>query len=196
MAKFLVTLLIIIFLQIPFLFPGEIYRWTDDRGTIHFTDDLSKIPEQYTDRSEKLKVQEEKLKEVEKIEKREERSDRVNPVRNSSRWDSKPNGALTPTGIVLKSDPAEEQRGIISNGVKDYLEDMEKKIEMKKSMEKNISELEEELRLSEERLKWIEEYEREEYYYNIPFRDPRTGRWVPVASPYYEEKRGVEGQNW
>jgi hypothetical protein len=88
-AKFLVTLLIIIFLQIPFLFSGEIYRWTDDRGTTHFTDDVSKIPEQYTDRAEKLKVQEENLEEVEKIEKREERSDRVNPVRNSS-------GALNP----------------------------------------------------------------------------------------------------
>jgi len=35
----------------------------------------------------------------------------VNPVRNSS-------GALNPAGIILKSNPATEQRGIISNGVK------------------------------------------------------------------------------
>ncbi len=35
----------------------------------------------------------------------------VNPVRNSS-------GALKPAGIILKSNPAAEQRGIISNGVK------------------------------------------------------------------------------
>ena len=34
----------------------------------------------------------------------------VNPVRNSS-------GALNPAGIILKSNPAVEQRGIISNGV-------------------------------------------------------------------------------
>jgi len=34
-----------------------------------------------------------------------------NPVRNSS-------GALNPAGIILKSNPAAEQRGIISNGVK------------------------------------------------------------------------------
>jgi hypothetical protein len=34
----------------------------------------------------------------------------VNPVRNSS-------GALKPAGIVLKCNPAAEQRGIISNGV-------------------------------------------------------------------------------
>jgi len=35
----------------------------------------------------------------------------VNPVRNSS-------GALNPAGILLKRNPAAEQRGIISNGVK------------------------------------------------------------------------------
>jgi putative ABC transport system permease protein len=34
----------------------------------------------------------------------------INPVRNSS-------GALNPAGIILKSNPAVEQRGIISNGV-------------------------------------------------------------------------------
>jgi len=34
----------------------------------------------------------------------------VNPVRNSS-------GALNPAGILLKRNPAAEQRGIISNGV-------------------------------------------------------------------------------
>ena len=36
---------------------------------------------------------------------------RVNPVRNSS-------GALNPAGIIIKPNPAAEQRGIISNGVK------------------------------------------------------------------------------
>jgi hypothetical protein len=35
----------------------------------------------------------------------------VNPVRNSS-------GALNRAGIILKCNPAAEQRGIISNGVK------------------------------------------------------------------------------
>ena len=150
-GSFVWTILFILFFQIPDAFPGEIYRWKDDQGTIHFTDDLSKIPEQYIDRAEKLKVWEEKLEEVEK---QEERSDRV----------------------------------------KDYLEDIEKKIEMKKSMEKKIYELEEELRLSEERLKRIEEYEREDYLYYQPFRDPRTGKWVPVASPYYGEKRRLKAK--
>jgi hypothetical protein len=38
----------------------------------------------------------------------------VNPVRNSS-------GALNPAGIIVKSNPAAEQRGIISNGVNDII---------------------------------------------------------------------------
>ena len=135
-AIFLYTLSISIFLQIPFLFSGEIYHWADKKGTIHFTDEVSKIPEQYIDQAEKIKVQEETVREVEKIEKLEERSDRV----------------------------------------KDYLEDIEKKITMKKTMGKKISELEEELRLSEERLKRIREYEREDYLYYQPFGDPRTGK--------------------
>jgi DNA repair exonuclease SbcCD ATPase subunit len=186
-ANCLWTILITIFLHIPHSFSGEVYRWTDEKGTIHFTDDVSKIPKPYSDQAERIEVQEETLKEVEKIGEPEERPDRVNPVRNSS-------GALNPAGIVLKSDPTAEQRGIISNGVKDYLENIEKKIEMKKSMEKKISELEEELKLSEESLKRIEEYEREDYFYYQPFKDPRTGKWVPVASPYYEEKRRLKAK--
>ena len=41
----------------------------------------------------------------------------VNPVRNSS-------GALNPAGIIVKSNPAAEQRGIISNGVKNLSRDL------------------------------------------------------------------------
>jgi lipopolysaccharide export system permease protein len=37
-------LLSILFLIVP-SFSGEVYRWTDEGGTIHFTDDRSKIPE-------------------------------------------------------------------------------------------------------------------------------------------------------
>ena len=44
----------------------------------------------------------------------------VNPVRNSSRCDSKPSGALNPAGIIIKPNSAAEQRGIISNGVNEY----------------------------------------------------------------------------
>ena len=45
----------------------------------------------------------------------------VNPVRNSSRYDSKPSGALDPAGIILECNLATggtaEQRIITSNGV-------------------------------------------------------------------------------
>jgi DNA repair exonuclease SbcCD ATPase subunit len=153
-ANCLWTILITIFLHIPRSFSGEVYRWTDDKGTIHLTDDVSKIPERYGDQAEKIEVQEETLKEVEKIGKQEEGSDRV----------------------------------------KDYLENLEKKIEMKKSMERKISEFEEELRSSEERLKKIEEYEREDYLYYQPFKDPKTGKWVPVVSPFYKEKRRLKAK--
>jgi hypothetical protein len=44
--------------------------------------------------------------------------EKANPVRNSSRCDSKPSEALNTTGIILKSNPSAEQRGNISNGVK------------------------------------------------------------------------------
>jgi hypothetical protein len=112
-TRFWWIILFTLFFQIPYTFSGEVYRWTDEKGTIHFTDDVSKIPKPYSDQAERIEVQEETLREVEKIGKPEERPDRV----------------------------------------KDYLENIEKKIEMKKSMEKKISELEEELKLSEERLK-------------------------------------------
>jgi DNA repair exonuclease SbcCD ATPase subunit len=76
--------------------------------------------------------------------------------------------------------------------VKDYLEDLDKRIEVKRRMEKRISELEEELSLSQERLKRIEAYEKEDFQYYLPFVNKRTGKLVPMASPYYDEKRRLE----
>jgi hypothetical protein len=152
--EFLWAIFLAIFLQVPCLSPAEVYRWTDEKGTVHFTDDSSKIPEPYSDRAERIEIREETLKEAEGIEKPEERPDRV----------------------------------------KDYLENIEKKIEMKKGMEKRISELEDELRSSEEHLKRIEEYEREDFLYYQPFKDRRTGKWVPAASPYYDEERRLKAK--
>lgn len=45
--KVLITTWIISFLLIPFLIHAEVYKWVDDKGTIHFTDDYSSIPEKY-----------------------------------------------------------------------------------------------------------------------------------------------------
>jgi hypothetical protein len=145
-------ILIAIFLPSPFLFSGEVYRWTDKRGTIHFTDDASKIPEEYSEKAERIEVPEEMLKETERTGNPEGKPDRV----------------------------------------KDYLEDLDKRIEVKRRMEKRISELEEELSLSQERLKRIEAYEKEDFQYYLPFVNKRTGKLVPMASPYYDEKRRLE----
>ncbi|TSC92554.1 MAG: DNA polymerase III subunit gamma/tau [Candidatus Berkelbacteria bacterium Licking1014_7] len=57
---------------------------------------------------------------------------KVNPVRNSS-------GALNPVGIILKSDPAAEQRGIISNGVKKKSDSKDPKPEKEKKSSKTDS---------------------------------------------------------
>jgi len=41
-------------LMIPFIVHAEIYKWIDDKGTIHFTDDYSNIPSSHRER---LKVE-------------------------------------------------------------------------------------------------------------------------------------------
>ena len=97
---------------------------------------------------------------------------------------------------MAKEEAAREDKTIKESGksgegadrVRKYLEKTDQKIEAKRRIEKKISELEDEMKLSEERLKWIENYEREYYYYYIPYRNRKTGRLAPVASPYYDEK--------
>jgi chromosome segregation ATPase len=53
-----VILLWLLFLP-PFSFAGEIYRWTDEKGVVYFTDDFSKVPPQYQKQFEKREVKEE-----------------------------------------------------------------------------------------------------------------------------------------
>ncbi len=48
-----------LFFSPPFLSAGEVYRWTDEKGVVHFTDDLSQIPAQYQRQFEKREVKEE-----------------------------------------------------------------------------------------------------------------------------------------
>jgi len=43
----LIAALTIGLLMIPFLVYSEIYKWVDEKGTVHFTDDHSTIPEKY-----------------------------------------------------------------------------------------------------------------------------------------------------
>src|SRR5512136_401847 len=43
----LIAALTIGLLTIPFLVHAEVYKWLDDKGQVHFTDDYSNIPEKY-----------------------------------------------------------------------------------------------------------------------------------------------------
>jgi len=45
MKHFILTILLLIIF--PFTGYGEMYKWVDEKGTVHFTDDLSNIPEKY-----------------------------------------------------------------------------------------------------------------------------------------------------
>ena len=49
-----------------FSFAKEIYRWTDEKGDVHLTDDFSKIPPQYQNQVEKTGIKEEVSKPAEK----------------------------------------------------------------------------------------------------------------------------------
>jgi len=140
-------LFFVFFLTPPVSFTAEIYRWTDEKGTVHFTDDPSKIPDRYSEQGEKIHAPEETTA-PQPPSKPDDRSDRV----------------------------------------KAYLREMDKKIEAKKKIERRISALEEELVSIRERLKVIEELEREDFQYYQPFRDQRTGNWVRVGTPYYDER--------
>jgi hypothetical protein len=50
----LILALTIGFLMIPFLIHADVYKWIDDKGTVHFTEDYTNIPSSYQDR---LKVE-------------------------------------------------------------------------------------------------------------------------------------------
>ncbi len=51
--------IIILFVAILIIFPslgnGEMYKWVDEKGTLHFADDLSRVPEKYRPDAETLK---------------------------------------------------------------------------------------------------------------------------------------------
>jgi hypothetical protein len=49
----LIAALTIGLLMIPFLVHAEVYKWVDEKGTVNFTDDNSRIPEKYGQQVEK-----------------------------------------------------------------------------------------------------------------------------------------------
>ena len=52
--KFLISLIIALAVFVPSSY-GEMYKWTDEKGAVHFTDDLSTIPEKYREGAETRK---------------------------------------------------------------------------------------------------------------------------------------------
>ncbi len=138
---------------------GEIYRWTDEKGTVHFTDDLSKIPKPYLHRVEKKGIPDETSQK------------RKRPEEASRKGETLPQ-------------PGGEEK---SDLVREYLKDIEDKIAEKKKLQIEIAALEEELKQCQERLKKIEERLREypESYYSV--YDSRKKKWV-VTSPENDEK--------
>ena len=54
-----IILSLIIVLGVASLTYGQMYKWVDEKGCIHFTDDLSKVPEKYRREAESREVQEE-----------------------------------------------------------------------------------------------------------------------------------------
>jgi len=143
-------------LWVSLSFSGEVYHWTDEKGTVHFTDDIAKVPRQYLDQVKKSEF---------------------------------PEGSSGEEGKSVESEKDESW-----DRVKKYLEDIEKKIEARKELEEAISKLEEEMKVSQERIKEIEGYEKEFFNYYQLVKDPKTGKWVPIGSPYYDEKRRLKAQ--
>jgi hypothetical protein len=37
---------------------AEVYRWTDDKGAVHFTDDITQVPDKYRPKAEKMGLSE------------------------------------------------------------------------------------------------------------------------------------------
>jgi len=150
----------------PFLFAGEIYRWTDEKGVVYFTDDFSKVPPQYQKQFEKREMKEE----VYEADKKQAIPGLGQGVATES---SKPS-------MTLQGKPDQ---------AKQDLDIYERKIESKKAIEKKIAVLEEEMRAAEERIKQLKETE--EYQHSVTrYRYDRGGRAsVPIEEPPTERER-------
>jgi hypothetical protein len=49
--------ILVAMITLPFVAGSqEIYQWVDEKGTVHFTDDISQIPERYQDQVKKKKI--------------------------------------------------------------------------------------------------------------------------------------------
>ncbi len=89
MKKILIISLILLINGLVF---GEVYKWVDERGVVHFTDDIMQIPEKYRSGVEKIGLSEEgaKLKKDSEISsKKKEETYRDNLGRGEEYWKSR-----------------------------------------------------------------------------------------------------------
>lgn len=57
MKRILIFLLLILVGEFSY---AEVYRWVDEKGVVHFTDDTTQIPARYREKMEEIRVPEEK----------------------------------------------------------------------------------------------------------------------------------------
>jgi hypothetical protein len=55
-----IILIIILFIFISTSGFAQVYKWVDDKGVVHFTDDVTKIPDRYRPKTDKIGMPEEK----------------------------------------------------------------------------------------------------------------------------------------
>ena len=63
---------ILSFLTVPSFVSAEIYKWVDGKGTVHFTDDPVTIPQEYWEKTESRKTEEDYMTIEERIRAKQE----------------------------------------------------------------------------------------------------------------------------
>lgn len=90
MMKYFLLLLFILFLTDCAY--GQVYKWVDEKGVVHFTDDIVQIPERYKGQVEKIGLPEEEVKpkkESEHLSKKKEDTYRDTLGRGEEYWRSR-----------------------------------------------------------------------------------------------------------
>jgi len=146
-----------------FSFSEEIYHWTDDKGSVHFTDDISNIPAPYQNQVRKREM--------------------TRGISNET-LDQTGSGPASAMPAEKAKQPAKQEGS--PGRVMGTLNTRDKKLEEKKAIEKRISYLEGEMKATEELIKNVEKEEQD----NHPSvqRFPSKDRPAPVKTPHYREK--------